>query len=233
MNPITRLKCAVRDIMRDVLNNRKRRAQTTHRVSRVIVSCSVGGLSLTQGDEHGEGLEEEPRGEAAGGVIGVARRVVHTGNSTASTSSEVISETSMSARRSARALSANCSRICRRPSTTARASRSPARTPRRNSAQRRRVAAAAGEFAVLEGHLAGLGERRVRVAAQADVATLGAHGAPPDPLLGLRRADASVQAVLVAVLSGQCGTADKRGGQLLHRLDVPLCPSLSVRIDPW
>ena len=26
----------------------------------VIVSCSVGGLSLTQGDEHGEGFEEEP-----------------------------------------------------------------------------------------------------------------------------------------------------------------------------
>ena len=29
-------------------------------VFRVIVSCSVGGLSLTQGDEHGEGFEEEP-----------------------------------------------------------------------------------------------------------------------------------------------------------------------------
>ena len=28
MNPITRLKCAVRDIMRDVLNNRKRRVST-------------------------------------------------------------------------------------------------------------------------------------------------------------------------------------------------------------
>ena len=48
-------------------------------LSRVIVSCSVGGLSLTQGDEHGEGFEEEPRGEAAGGVVGVARRVVRSG----------------------------------------------------------------------------------------------------------------------------------------------------------
>ena len=45
-------------------------------VSRVIVSCSVGGLSVTQGDEYGEGFEEEPRGEAAGGVEHVARRVV-------------------------------------------------------------------------------------------------------------------------------------------------------------
>ena len=35
---------------------RKHRSQ----MSRVIVSCSVGGLSLTQGDEHGEGFEEEP-----------------------------------------------------------------------------------------------------------------------------------------------------------------------------
>lgn len=38
-------------------------------LSRVIVSCSVGGLSLRQGDEHGEGLGEEPRGEAAGGMV--------------------------------------------------------------------------------------------------------------------------------------------------------------------
>ena len=29
-------------------------------LSRAIVSCSVGGLSLMQGDEHGEGFEEEP-----------------------------------------------------------------------------------------------------------------------------------------------------------------------------
>ena len=50
------------------------------RVSRVIVSCSVGGLSLTQGDEHGEGFEEEPRGETAGGVERAARRVVGGGD---------------------------------------------------------------------------------------------------------------------------------------------------------
>ena len=51
-------------------------------------------------------------------------------------------------------------------------------------AQRRRVAAAAGEIAVLEGSLAGFGESGVRVAAEAEVAALAADGAPPDPLLG-------------------------------------------------
>ena len=68
---------------------------------------------------------------------------------------------------------------------------------------------------------------------QAQVTVLGAHGAPPDPLLGPRRCDAWGHTVLVAVLFGQCDVADERSGQLLHRLDVPLCASLSVRIDSW
>ena len=43
---------------------------------RVSSLCgSVGGLSLMRGDEHGGGLEEEPRGEAAGGVERAAPRV--------------------------------------------------------------------------------------------------------------------------------------------------------------
>ena len=42
-------------------------------VALVIVSCSGGALSLMEGGEHGEGFEEELRGEATGGVVGVTR----------------------------------------------------------------------------------------------------------------------------------------------------------------
>ena len=90
------------------------------------------------------------------------------------------------------------------------------------------VAATTGEFAVLEGHPAGLGEGGVRVGAQAEVAALAAYGAPPDPMLGPRRADAADQAALVAVLAGQCDAFDERRGQLPHRLAVPLSTPRSV-----
>jgi len=78
------------------------------------------------------------------------------------------------------------------------------------------VAAGAGQLAVGEGQLAGLGERDEPGGAEAEFAASAADDEPLDPTSLAGGLDEQVQAVAVGVASGRCGT-DEGGRERLRR----------------